>query len=184
MTDIGINFRATAGYVTDGAGETHCLNDAYPKTRGGVTFGWSGTVSPRDRSTGVDVRLAGTNFSDESPVRTFRLDITAGNHDITFAAGEPVYDPSPQWIDMKDDTTRIFLIDDVDPGGGGSHVDAEGTGHATADWPSNNVPVNHTFVSTILRFEQANGDPGYTNTAHVALAEVGAPNVLFPVRVM
>ncbi|HLM66577.1 MAG TPA: hypothetical protein VK358_03575, partial [Longimicrobium sp.] len=73
--NIGINFRATAGYVADGPGETYSVADAYPVTRGGATFGW--TVLPssgRDRDSSQDRRLAGINqMLNGTGVAEFRL---------------------------------------------------------------------------------------------------------------
>lgn len=93
MAFSGINFRATAGYVTDGAGETHSLGEAYPITRGGLTFGWAAnqTANSRDRSTGIDRRLAGIVFqSNSASATTFRLDLPggAGTYKVRLALGD------------------------------------------------------------------------------------------------
>lgn len=77
----GINFRATATYVTDAPSNTYCLNDVYPVTRGGWTFGWdvagTGFVA-LDRSTGAPDYYAGINSQQNTGTqRTFTLDLPA-----------------------------------------------------------------------------------------------------------
>ena len=65
---IGFDFRASSNYVTDPAGDTYVLpSTAYPTTFNGVNFGWTNVslVQARNRSTGVDPRLAGMNFANE-----------------------------------------------------------------------------------------------------------------------
>lgn len=86
---VGINFRATSGYVTDGTGETYYTGGSYPITRGGATFGATGgTPELRDRDSGVDRRIAGTMF--ERPSATdldFRIDVpSAGNYEVGILA--------------------------------------------------------------------------------------------------
>lgn len=39
--DVGFDFRATSTFVTDPANCTYVIDDLYPTTRGGVTFGWA-----------------------------------------------------------------------------------------------------------------------------------------------
>ena len=94
MSVVGINFRATAGFVTDGAGETYSLGEAYPVTRGGQTFGFDAniTADARDRGGTSVNKLAG---KVAAPSRTFRWDLpstgshTPSSHSITV--------PPPYW---------------------------------------------------------------------------------------
>ncbi len=79
--DAGINFRSTAGFVTDGTNETHCTSaDFYPTVRGSFTFGWVagvGHVDNRDRNAGIDRRLAGINFDSATQTDYLRVDFPA-----------------------------------------------------------------------------------------------------------
>lgn len=83
----GFNFRSTLAYVTDPSDTQFCEeNFTYPKTAGGVTFGWTvRTNNDRNRSTGVDARLAGIVYTSNngSSQRTFRVDLdNATDHDF------------------------------------------------------------------------------------------------------
>src|SRR5215813_6529220 len=103
--DFGINFRASAGFVADGANETYCLAENYPTARGGAMFGWtSGAPSARDRTTSADRRLAGMNFVSGSQ-GTFRIDLPApGTYDVRLAIGE-TDNPQHAAIEVYDNTT-------------------------------------------------------------------------------
>ena len=157
--EIGINFRLTSDYVTDGTNQTYCNMDAYPTTRGGVTFGFvSGTVGTsggRDRSTGVDVRLAGMNFDGNSSIdqAIFRLDLpSTGKYEIRLALGDAVYSQAYQYIQLKDDTTVITTIDKPSGSPAGYFYDAEGASLSAVNWPDSNEAIEHTFTSTKLFF--------------------------------
>src|SRR5690349_3422013 len=91
----GLNCRATSGFVTDAAPDTYCLaTDAYPVTRGGITFGYDSltNIDARDRNSGVDPQLAGLNFIVNSGASvTLRLDLpSTGNYSIRLAMGDPL----------------------------------------------------------------------------------------------
>jgi hypothetical protein len=73
--DIGINFRASSGFVTDGSGEVPWPGEPYPttKTAGSgqsVPAGWNVGLpaNTRDWDAGNDRRLAGINFKAVSAV--------------------------------------------------------------------------------------------------------------------
>jgi hypothetical protein len=176
-TTIGINFRATSGYVTDGANETYCLlNDTYPVTRGGVTFGWDnlsgvggGAV---DRNNALDRRLAGINYLSNGGVnQPFRLDLaTSGSYNVRIAVGD-AGGANTQYVTVQDDTTTFITISGVATTT--EHfVDASGvTRTSAADWVSNNVAVTRTFSSTILRVNIAFTSASQATTlAHVSVA--------------
>ena len=151
--DKGFNFRATADYVTDGPDETYVLGDIYPTTRNGVTFGWvtSAPDETRDRSTTVDVRLAGQNAIDNTGAsQNFRVDLTAtGDYTIRLAAGDASF---AQKIDVEflDDTTVFSTVADNVATAGGQFVDATGVTRTTAAWPADNQTLARTFASTLF----------------------------------
>lgn len=151
---IGINFRATSGYVTDGTDETYCIGDNYPTTRGGATFGWTSALSDgtRDRNSGIDRRLAGFNSqANNGTQKTFQLDLPqAGDYTIGLAIGEDSFDQIYQYVQVKDNTTTLFTIDDTNGTTAGHFLDANGTDHLTANWPSSQTTRSVTMSSTTL----------------------------------
>jgi hypothetical protein len=164
--DIGINFRASPSFVTDGAGETYCVNDGYPTTRGGVTFGWDIGIQIRDRDSGVDRRLAGLN-RDDAGGATFRLDLpAAGTYDVHVAAGDASFTVGTGF-DLKDGTTTFASITGSTTVGG-RFKDATGTERTS--WPTQEVAFTHTFSSTILRITCTSAVSGL---AHVRVTDAG-----------
>src|SRR6218665_1681954 len=81
MARRGINIRQTASYVTDGAGETYSLGEAYPTERGDETFGFSENLAAasRNRLTNYGPRLAGSlGISNAGPTKDFLWDLKEG----------------------------------------------------------------------------------------------------------
>lgn len=147
--DKGFNFRATSGYVTDGANETYVLSETYPVPRNGVTFGWdaTGSLQVRDRNAGLDRRLAGCHF--DTLQRTFRVDVlAAGNYSVRLALGDPT---NPQTVSctVKDGSTTLLTVGNTSVIAG-STVDATGTIYTDANWPASNTAVTVTMVGTAL----------------------------------
>lgn len=154
--DIGINFRATVGYVTDGPNETYCLAEAYPVTRlvGGlmVTFGWEDTagIDSRDRdNTAADRRLAGINFSTVAGTR-FRIDLPAsGNVDIHCAAGDGYGGGGPANWQFKDGTTLLGALTQVP--NGVQFTDATDTIRDRSVWADDEAPLSVVTAGTTFR---------------------------------
>jgi hypothetical protein len=149
--DKGINFRASSGYVTDGANFTYSLGVAHPETRNGVTFGWEISGVPvANRSTSYDVRLAGIAYesNDGSHQRAFRVDLpTAGTYAIRLALGDATSGQGYQYAQFRDDTTAFATIADTDGTAAANFDDATGTGYSAAAWPGSNTAITHTFSS-------------------------------------
>lgn len=158
----GINFRGTSGFVTDGTDETFCLlADGYSTSRGGIVFGWessTGDMAGPDRSTSVDVRLAGFNGklnsvtgADASAV--FRVDLdSAVSHDIRVALGDVPSAQSYQYCDMRDTDTSFNEIDDTDGTAPGQWTDATSvTRTSESAWVNDNAAVTRVFTTTIFR---------------------------------
>lgn len=153
--NIGIDFRATSGFVTDPAGFTFSLGESYPTTRGGVTFGWeSAPDGTRDRSTMVDHRLAGINFvGDGAGTATFRIDLpSSGTYTLHFGGGDESGAQGDQLIVVKDNTTTLATISGNILANGTPIIDAINTQWSNANWPTFNVARSLTFTSTIARF--------------------------------
>jgi hypothetical protein len=173
---IGLNFRASSAYVTDGTGETYVLKDEYPTTRGGVTFGYSDVpvsvsfVQSRDRSTSVDQRLAGMHqFSNNGDSWEFRVALdAAGTWEVCLALGDAEYGRTNQ-LKIYDDTTLLDTINGSSSGG--QFVDTDETTHYAASWPDDNTCVEYTFSSTTANFVLDSSAGGDTGLAHIYLAK-------------
>ena len=91
----GFDFRNTANFVKDPPGATYVLSTtAYPTTVNAVGFGWTNPslVEARDRSTGVDPRLAGINYAVNGSQVTFYVDLpAAGTYNLALAMGDEGY---------------------------------------------------------------------------------------------
>jgi len=176
---IGLNFRSTSTFVTDGANETYVLfADNYPTTRGGATFGWSAgfLTGAADRDAGADRRLAGINYKGQSGASqsTFRLDLpNVGMYRISLALGDTGAQ-AYQYAQLKDGATIITTIDD--PGGtvAGHYDDANGIDWSAAAWPGSNTVFTYTFNGTVafIIIGAPDVQSGFSTLAHVALQEV------------
>jgi hypothetical protein len=170
---ICINFRATSGFVTDGADQTYCLGEAYPTTRAGWAFGITstpgGSAGTADRNSGVDPRLAGINYDTaQGNIWVFRIDLPApGNYNIRLALGDDAVGFDQNKITVKDNASTILTVGPHTTHAG-SFYDASGVEYSAANWPSNNTPVIVTFASTICIVEI--GSP--TDFATIACFEV------------
>jgi hypothetical protein len=173
--DKGFNFRATSGYVTDGANETYVINtEVYPITRNSVTFGWTAASAQRasaNRSTGVDRRLAGINYLNPPNNSTFQVDLPApGTYDISMAAGD-ASDPNHIYAEVYDDTSLLFTVADAAPGAG-NFVDANNATYSAANWPANNTARRVVFSSSVLKVLVGNADGSYHVFAHLFVSQV------------
>lgn len=155
--DIGLNFRDTAGYVTDGTNETYVLGgvsgDAYPTTRGGFTFGYTAALGSqfRDRNNALDRRLAGIHFCTSPAQLAFQLDLTAsGSYVIHYAGGDPS-GAQATYCDIRDNTSSVLVVNDASIAGG-STDDATSTEYTDANWPSSETGSTKTFSTSTLTF--------------------------------
>ena len=173
MTIAGISFRATSGYVTDNAGDTYSLGEAYPTTRGGLTFGFdtNNTANTRNRNSSAGYeRIAGMAFGTS---RVFEVDLpAAGTYDLYLGIG----DDGSAWsvnMDIKDNTTTLFNV--TASASAGNIADANGTVTTDTGWISassgRGVKRTVTFASTKLKIAYA--ATGFS-IAHVAWEGVGA----------
>lgn len=181
MAYKGINFRSTAGYRADGAGETYSNGEVYPTTRNGQTFGWSLNLNAnsRDRSATSDRRLAGVVYNVNTAVSDFRLDLeSTGVGTIRLALGELA----------GADTQRVQLLDGgvvfatLSPTTNANFADAAGNLWNEQGWPTSNVAITHTFTSTNFTIRIGDGSSaGNTRLTHVsvdmAAADTTAPTM-------
>lgn len=177
MAYQGINHRQTAGYVTDGAGETYSLGAAYPVTRAGLTFGWSASViaDSRDRATSIDRRIAGDAYVLNTTPKDFNIDLpNTGVATIRLALGDGSASRSNR-VQLLDGGT-VFATFSTETGTA-VFTDASGTNRTTTTWPTSNASINRTFATTQFTIRLGDGSStGYSSLAHVSfdLAEVAA----------
>lgn len=177
--DKGFNFRATTNFVTDGANETYgLLDDIYPVTRNGVTFGWLTATDSRDRNAGVDRRLAGINQrGNDAGINpaNFQIDLSAtGAHTLTLAGGDY---SNGQILECKflDNTTVFATPGNATVTGAAEFVDASGVVRTLANWPSQHATIQRTFTSTTFTIRlNAGATTGQSSClAHVFVSQAG-----------
>ena len=180
------NFRGTAVYVTDGAGQTYVLGSTlYPTNRDGLTFGWVLSALLANRSTSVDVRLAGLNYSTGGVDENFRFDLpAAGTYLVGLAMGDVVAAQSNMQVEIYDNTTLVLTIGRRAVSAG-QFWDASDVKYSSAAWPTSQTPVPLVFATTtlILRLK---GDGNSSCISHLSVASVptgGSAAVLYPVDV-
>lgn len=168
---MGINFRASSDYVTDGTGETYSTGETYPTSRGGYTFGFdsSQTVAARDRNASVDRRLAGV-IGVVSNQRTFRLDLPAeGAYNVCIAIGDYSYGTNQYYFQLLDNTTAFATRDDGTGLTANLYSDANGNEYNAATWPGSMTCVSRTFTSTVLNVKVNKGVADATPLAHISV---------------
>jgi len=189
LWEVGFDFRASSGYVSDPPGDTYVLSStAYPTSFNGTNFGWTNPdkVQARDRSTGVDPRLAGINYASNGTPGVFYVDLPAsGTYNLSLALGDEGY---PQCsvecqIQFLDGTTVVATLSEGSTGLG-YFYDAQGQNWSAALWPARNVArevaISGTRLTVDVGSNQANGD--ITPIAFLGISEVTLqPNFLVSV---
>lgn len=185
MTTYAVNFRATSGYVTDGAGEDYNLGEVYPVNRQGFNQGWVGSAygdTARNRSNTNDRRLAGMNqVPNAASQYTFRIQVaSAGQYSLRMALGDASNAQSYQYIQVldSDNSTVLATIDDTNgTTASNSFDDATGTQLTAANWVTSNTAVTITLSGTSCYFRV--GSPGVqtenTCVAHLSLTSLTNP---------
>lgn len=180
-TTAEFNFRATSGYVADGTDETYVTGDTYPTTRATFTFGWTTSLSDgtRDRDNSVDRRLAGVNKTANTSQKDFKVDLPAtGNYTICLALGDATndYTTGPQYVQILDNTTPLFTINDTGGTVGGHFDDATGVDRTSAAWPGSNACRVETFTTTTLILRLGDGSGAdQSSIAHLSITAGGTP---------
>lgn len=183
----GINFRSTAGYVTDGANEDAELdsgtgNANYPRTTAqGNSVGWetaSSTYNTRDRSAGNDRRLAGINFNGSTGKFDYRIDVpSAGVYKIIVAMGDPSY---AQTVDCElfDGAASLGVIISGSTGAANSFKDQNNQTWTAATFFANTSMLQITMSSTILRFRFGSVGGITGQVAHIYVESASSGPVL------
>jgi|SRR5271157_1962561 len=179
----GFDFRNTASFLTDPAGNTAVLpSTAYPTKANGLTFGW---VNPsllrgRDRSTTVDPRLAGINYAMNGQPATFYVDLPfPGTYSLALALGDDGWEDC--WVGCQiqffDGSNVVGTVARGDISSG-NFYDAQGTKWSAAAWPGSNAQLQVTLTGTRLTIvvgtTKATGD--YTTIAFLGISAPATPN--------
>jgi hypothetical protein len=180
--DIGFNFRDTSVFVTDPSYAVPVLAQAYPHTYTNVNgdsivAGWTTSIFSADRSTGVDVRLAGINFGGNTLV-SFRIDLAsgtgpgAGSYTLDMAVGDQASFHTYDAVNVKDNTTTLVTFSGT-PGGTNHYFDATGADRApgSGSWDLVRATTNITFATTTCFFEMVSASDNPT-LAHFRLTLV------------
>jgi len=189
--DLGINFRATAVFVTDGANQTYIQQESFPVTRAGITVSLqSGTLGDytRNRQAGYDPRLAGLHFAANTGTAqlTYRFTLPAtGDYDIYSAHGDSD-NPQVQYIQFLDNGTLLATPFAGTATATNQFGDAMGTVHAShTAWIANNAPRRLTFSTTNFDIRFGSSTAGSSNSIlnHVRIVQVASatpsgPNIL------
>lgn len=177
----GIDFRATAGFVSD---PTDCTSEIgttanYPRaTPQGNNVGWEqAPAGTRNRSATVDARLAGIAFVNAGP-KNYRIDLPAsGWYKITLAIGDATSAQSQQLVTVLDDTTVISNVV-MNPGSAlGQFYDACGVEYTAANWPTKQVSFVAFFSSGICRIRLGAAGSTVSSIAHITVEDATAPTL-------
>lgn len=191
---IAFNFRRTATFVSDGAGETYSniQSDLYPTTRDGRTFGWAWTnsgpwnITADNTNATIDRRLAGSAFVYNVDTAAFRVDLPGpGRYRIRLAVGSHAAGTFPRvrLLDGGAEFTRLSVPTNAYPWGylsAGRWMDAAGNRMSTAEWPTTNAAIERQFQSStfvVVLGDPASGNADATALSHVSLERVDAPPV-------
>jgi hypothetical protein len=176
------NFRATAGFVSDGTNETWFTRfDTYPVNRNSVTFGTSGgPLESRDRNSSLDPRLAGQiQVTNANPTQgTLRIDLPApGDYRIRLAVGDAGSTQAYQYAEIRDGLGGSVLLAIDEPTGtlAGQWIDAGGVKRGAANWIANNQALVISPTGAVLEIvvgEPGTGQLSSSTVAHVLLQKL------------
>ena len=186
----GINFRATAGYVTDGSNEYGEIATTanYPTTSTqGNNVGWETAPSgTRDRNNLLDVRLAGIHFGDNATLRDYRIDLSGTGSWISRLGAGDASSVQNNKVELFDTASSLGVLTDQQTGAAG-FADAVDVEHLAVNWPGSNSPATDTFTTTICRFRlggQSGGGNGVFAHVYVESAAAADENrIRFPAQV-
>jgi hypothetical protein len=156
----GVNFRSTAGYVSDPTNYDYEISSVvdYPRTTvQGNNIGWESTnfgggPQYRNRNSGNDARLAGEAFYDDlARAARYRIDLpSAGSYSVGLAVGDPIY-VATSYIQLYDDLTLLSTLVNGTTSAAQRFFDATGTEYTNLTWPTSQTLVQFSFSSSILR---------------------------------
>lgn len=156
--DMGFDYRATAGFVTDPSYAVPVLAEVYPHTYTNVdgksiNAGWATAPNPVDSSAGNDPRIAGVNY--DFVQNDFQVDLSsgsapgAGDYTLDCAVGFQS-DTFTQRFQIRDTSTVLIDSGDVITASG-HYIDATLSDvAATTTWTG--ATTVKTFATTLVVF--------------------------------
>jgi len=182
MSDWGFDFRSTLGFVTDPANCYPVLGETFPHTyAAGVSAGFvsPGSLNLVNGSAGVDARLAGCIFENNSPFQmTFRVTLPAtGTYTIDVVCGDVGYAESNMKVEVFDTGSSLgVLMTGASTASSSRWVDTDGTDMTEATWLAGHTTVDKTFTTTECNFKIGNLVT-YTKINHIRVTSVaGGPS--------
>lgn len=185
---VGLNFRGTSGYVTDGADETYVLGETSPTTRktgngNEVTFNWdaSPTIYAYNRNASIgDVRLAGINLKSNAS-NPLILNITlpsSGTYRVRMAIGDANEAQGTQYVKLMDNGSVLLTVSAASVAMA-HFIDASGVDRTAAAWPTDNAYVDVVFATTTCQLSigptSLIGD--YSVLAHLYLEKISTASI-------
>ncbi len=177
MATYGFNMRGTSGYVTDPANSTYVLAETSAQTRNSITFNWSSGGSPAgaDRSSSVNAKLAGINYTGPGNTITFNVTLpSSGQKDVRLALGDPNFS---SWAGLqvifKDNGSTLYTVGPSTPATG-NVIDANGAEYSLANWPASNTAKRLTFGSTVFSIQVSASGGNYVTLCHLEIADVAS----------
>jgi len=182
---IGINFRGSLAFVTDGTDEVQTDGfsggNAYPVTKGGWVQGWTVTFeNAADRNASIDRRLAGIGYKTNTGLSqgTYRVDLpAAGSYTIRLALGDDGSAQSYQYCEILDNTTSKLIIDKNTGTAVDEWYDAAGTKQTLANWPGSNAAATLTFATTtlFLKLGTPTAQAAISTLSHLFISQITTP---------
>lgn len=179
---FGVNFRDTAGFVTDGTNETYSLTEAGMLIRGGQFFGWTdglGGDRTRDRDNTANRRQAGGQFSNSSGsqdrVLVFERWIWPATWRVRVSCGDRFNTRTNQKLEMFDDTSSKGVIVNDASCAADNYIDATNVQRTSdTDWGTNNASTDIVFSTNkiIFKIGTTNADSSMTFLTHIDLEYV------------
>jgi len=160
-TAVGVDFRATVGFVSDPPGYT--VN---------VGTGWTAPpTGARDRSRSVDPRLAGCVFvlNETGVTAIYSVSVQPGPYLLRLALGDATTVQRQNCL-LYDGSRELAVVAEDHGTQGGSFIDATGIVRTAATWVTANAARPLTIESGTLRLLLGNAVSGLASTTIATLS--------------
>lgn len=158
---VGVDFRATVGFVTDPPGYT--VN---------VGTGWTAPpTGARDRSRTVDPRLAGCVFvlNETGVTAIYSVSVQPGPYLLRLALGDATTVQRQNCL-LYDGSRPLATVAEDHGTQGGTFLDATGIARTAATWSTSNAARALTLESGTLRLLLGNAVSGLASTTIATLS--------------
>lgn len=166
------NFRATAGFVPDGANQNAVTlgSNSYPATINGQTVGWTTLIDgTADRNASNIPQLAGIAYrTNNNGPGIFRWDLAAATYTFCIAAGDAGFANS-QKVVLKDGGVAFMTAGSPTATTAQQFIDTAGNIWTNATWSANQVCQSHALTGTLTMEIGANNGDSTTATTIASL---------------